>query len=250
MSIRLNGKVAIVTGASKGIGAAIAKALAAEGAAVVVNYASSVADAERVVAHITGKGGRAIAVKADVSTSAEVEHLFRETRRAFGPANVLVNNAGVYSFGPLESVTSDEFHRQMNTNVLGTFLATQAAAAQFGETGGSIINIASAAVEMNGPGTALYTATKSAVVAMTKVLSKELGPRNIRVNAVAPGATESEGLHALGIFGSDFLNGMIAQTPLGRLGQPDDIAPVAVFLASDESAWVTGEVIFASGGQR
>ncbi|MCF7545877.1 SDR family NAD(P)-dependent oxidoreductase, partial [Pseudomonas petrae] len=190
------------------------------------------------------------AIQADVSKSADIQRLFQEAQAAFGTINVLVNNAGVYSFGPLESVTEDEFHRQMNTNVLGAFLTMQAAAQHFGDNGGSIINIASAAVEMNGPGTALYTATKSAIVAMTKVLSKELGPRHIRVNAVAPGATESEGLHALGIFGSDFLNGMIAQTPLGRLGQPEDIAPVAVFLASDDAAWVTGEVIFASGGQR
>ncbi|MCF7535093.1 SDR family NAD(P)-dependent oxidoreductase [Pseudomonas petrae] len=247
---RLNGKVAIVTGSSKGIGAAIAKGLAAEGAAVVVNYASSTVDANRVVEEITSRGGRAIAIQADVSKSADIQRLFQEAQAAFGTINVLVNNAGVYSFGPLESVTEDEFHRQMNTNVLGAFLTMQAAAQHFGDNGGSIINIASAAVEMNGPGTALYTATKSAIVAMTKVLSKELGPRHIRVNAVAPGATESEGLHALGIFGSDFLNGMIAQTPLGRLGQPEDIAPVAVFLASDDAAWVTGEVIFASGGQR
>lgn len=247
---RLTGKVAIITGASKGIGAAIAKGLAAEGASVVVNYASSMVDANRVVEQITTQGGRAIALQADVSKSTDVERLFREAQAAFGPVNVLVNNAGVYSFGPLESVSEGEFHRQMNTNVLGSFLTMQAAAQHFADSGGSIINIASAAVEMNGPGTALYTATKSAIVAMTKVLSNELGPRNIRVNAVAPGATESEGLHALGVLGSDFLNGMIAQTPLGRLGQPEDIAPVAVFLASDDAFWVTGEVIFASGGQR
>jgi 3-oxoacyl-[acyl-carrier protein] reductase len=195
-------------------------------------------------------GGRAVAIQADISNSTDTERLFSEAQAAFGTVNILVNNAGIYSFGPLESVTENEFHRQMNTNVLGTFFTMQAAAKNFGTCGGSIINIASAAVEMNGAGTALYTATKSAVVAMTKVLSKEWGSRNIRVNAVAPGATESEGLHALGIFGSDFLNDMIAQTPLGRLGQPDDIAPVAVFLASDEARWVTGEVIFASGGQR
>ncbi|MGV8864690.1 MAG: SDR family NAD(P)-dependent oxidoreductase [Pseudomonas sp.] len=247
---RLNGKVAIVTGSSKGIGAAIAKGLAAQGAAVVVNYASSAADAGRVVEQITLQGGRAIAIQGDVSKAADIERLFDQAHAAFGQVNVLVNNAGVYSFGPLDSVTENEFHRQMDTNVLGTFLTMQAAAKHFGDNGGSIVNIASAAVEMNDAGTALYTATKAAIVAMTKVLSNELGPRNIRVNAIAPGATESEGLHALGIFGSDFLNGMIAQTPLGRLGQPEDIAPVAVFLASDEAAWVTGEVIFASGGQR
>jgi 3-oxoacyl-[acyl-carrier protein] reductase len=247
---RLNGKVAIVTGSSKGIGAAIAKGLAAEGAAVVVNYASSTAHATHVVEQIIRLGGRAVAIQADISNSTDTERLFSEAQAAFGTVNILVNNAGIYSFGPLESVTENEFHRQMNTNVLGTFFTMQAAAKNFGTCGGSIINIASAAVEMNGAGTALYTATKSAVVAMTKVLSKEWGSRNIRVNAVAPGATESEGLHALGIFGSDFLNDMIAQTPLGRLGQPDDIAPVAVFLASDEARWVTGEVIFASGGQR
>lgn len=247
---RLEGKVAIVTGASKGIGAAIAKGLAVEGAAVVVNYASNATDASRVVEEITSRGGRAIALQADVTSSSDVDRLFKEATLAFGQVNVLVNNAGVYSFGPIESVSEDEFHRQMNTNALGSFLTMRAAAVQFDHKGGTIINIASAAVEMNGAGTALYTATKSAIVAMTKVLSNELGSRNIRVNAIAPGATESEGLHALGILGSDFLNGMIAQTPLGRLGQPEDIAPVAVFLASDEAAWVTGEVIFASGGQR
>jgi 3-oxoacyl-[acyl-carrier protein] reductase len=217
----LNGKVALVTGASKGIGAGIAKALAEQGAAVVVNYASSKEGADRVVAAIVGKGGRAIAVKGDIAKTAEVKELFQETMKAFGTLDVLVNNAGVYSFGPLESATEEEFHRQFNTNVLGLILATQEAVKLFAEKGGSIINIGTAASQTGAPNMVLYLATKSAVDSVTRVLSKELGPRNIRVNSINPGGTETEGAHALGVIGSDFQKQSIAQTPLGRFGQPE-----------------------------
>ncbi|EJL27609.1 dehydrogenase of unknown specificity, short-chain alcohol dehydrogenase [Caulobacter sp. AP07] len=247
---KLSGKTAVVTGASKGIGAAIAKALAAEGAAVVVNYASSREGADKVVAEIVAAGGKALAVQGDVSKGADVTRLFAETKAAFGPVDVLVNNAGVYQFAPLDGVTEDEFHRQFNTNVLGLLLATQEAARHFNPEGGSIINISSGAVSMNLPETATYTATKASVDAITRVLSKELGPRKIRVNAISPGAVETEGVHAMGIIGSDFEKHLTSQTPLGRMGQPDDIAPVAVFLASADSGWLTGEVILASGGLR
>jgi 3-oxoacyl-[acyl-carrier protein] reductase len=246
----LNGKVALVTGASKGIGAGIAKALAEQGAAVVVNYASSKEGADRVVAAIVGKGGRAIAVKGDIAKAAEVKELFQETMKAFGTLDVLVNNAGVYSFGPLESATEEEFHRQFNTNVLGLILATQEAVKLFAEKGGSIINIGTAASQTGAPNMVLYLATKSAVDSVTRVLSKELGPRNIRVNSINPGGTETEGVHALGVIGSDFQKQLIAQTPLGRFGQPEDIAHIAVFLASDVSGWLTGEILHASGGAR
>jgi 3-oxoacyl-[acyl-carrier protein] reductase len=247
---KLSGKTAVVTGASKGIGAAIAKALAAEGAAVVVNYASSREGADKVVADIVAGGGKALAVQGDVSKGADVTRLFAETKTAFGPVDVLVNNAGVYQFAPLDGVTEDEFHRQFNTNVLGLLLATQEAARHFNPEGGSIINISSGAVSMNLPETSTYTATKASVDAITRVLSKELGPRKIRVNAISPGAVETEGVHAMGIIGSDFEKQLTSQTPLGRMGQPTDIAPVAVFLASADSAWLTGEVILASGGLR
>ncbi|KRA59827.1 oxidoreductase [Caulobacter sp. Root655] len=247
---KLSGKTAVVTGASKGIGAAIAKALAAEGAAVVVNYASSREGADKVVADIVAAGGKALAVQGDVSKGADVTRLFAETKAAFGPVDVLVNNAGVYQFAPLDGVTEDEFHRQFNTNVLGLLLATQEAARHFNPEGGSIINISSGAVSMNLPETSTYTATKASVDAITRVLSKELGPRKIRVNAISPGAVETEGVHAMGIIGSDFEKQLTSQTPLGRMGQPTDIAPVAVFLASADSSWLTGEVILASGGLR
>jgi len=247
---KLTGKTAVVTGASKGIGAAIAKALAAEGAAVVVNYASSREGADKVVADIVAAGGKALAVQGDVSKGADVTRLFAETKAAFGPVDVLVNNAGVYQFAPLDGVTEDEFHRQFNTNVLGLLLATQEAARHFNPEGGSIINISSGAVAMNLPETSTYTATKASVDAITRVLSKELGPRKIRVNAISPGAVETEGVHAMGIIGSDFEKQLTSQTPLGRMGQPTDIAPVAVFLASADSGWLTGEVILASGGLR
>ena len=242
------GKVAIVTGASKGIGAGIAKALAAAGAAVVVNYASSKDAAERVVAEILTGGGKAIAVQADVSKAADVESLFETAIESFGRLDVLVNNAGVYKFGPVESITEEDFHQHFNANVLSVFLATQQAVKRFGPEGGSVINIATAGVSLNGPWSSLYTATKSAVVTITRVLSKELGGRKIRVNAIAPGGTVTEGAQQVGFLGSDMEQQMIAATPLGRLGQPSDIAPIAVFLASDESAWISGDTIFASGG--
>jgi 3-oxoacyl-[acyl-carrier protein] reductase len=246
----LDGKVALVTGASKGIGAGIAKGLAEAGAAVVVNYASSKEGADRVVAEIGSKGGRAIAVKGDISKAAEVKQLFQETIQAFGALDILVNNAGVYSFGPLESATEEEFHRQFNTNVLGLIMATQEAVKLFADKGGSIINIGTAASQTGAANMVLYLATKSAVDSVTRVLSKELGPRNIRVNSINPGGTETEGAHALGVIGSDFQKQLIAQTPLGRFGQPEDIAHIAVFLASDASGWLTGEILHASGGAR
>jgi 3-oxoacyl-[acyl-carrier protein] reductase len=244
----LKGKVAIVTGASKGIGAGIAKNLAAAGAAVVVNYASSREGAERVVADIKVSGGKAIAVKGDVAKAADVRRLFEETRSAFGRVDVLVNNAGIYHFQPLEDITEDEFHLQFNTNVLGTILAAKEAAKHFGPDGGSIINISSVASEQAVPTATVYSATKGAVDTLTRVLAAELGPRKIRVNAIAPGGVETEGTHAAGVIGSDFEKDMVARTALGRLGQPDDIARIAVFLASDAAAWVTGERLTASGG--
>jgi 3-oxoacyl-[acyl-carrier protein] reductase len=244
----LAGKVAIVTGASKGIGAGIAKGLGAAGAAVVVNYSSGKDGAERVVASITAKGGKAIAVKGDVAKAADVTRLFDETKKAFGALDVLVNNAGVYQFSPIEQVTEDEFHREFNTNVLGTILAIKEAVKHFGPNGGSVINLSSVASVKGMPGAAVYSATKSAIDAITRALSAELGPRKIRVNAIAPGGVETEGAHTGGIIGSDFQKAMVAATPLGRFGQPDDIARVAVFLASDDSAWLTGERLTASGG--
>ncbi len=246
----LKGKVAVITGASKGIGAGIAKSLANAGAAVVVNYASSRESADRVVAEIKAKGGKAIAVKGDVAKSADVRHLFEETRKAFGALDVLVNNAGIYKFQPLDEITEDEFHRQFNTNVLGTILATQEAARHFGPNGGSVINISSVASESPVPTASVYSATKGAVDAATRVFAAELGPRKIRVNVIAPGGLETEGTHAVGIIGSDFEKQMVADTPLGRLGQPEDIAGVALFLASDDSRWLTGERLTASGGMR
>lgn len=244
----LTGKVAIVTGASKGIGAAIAKGLAAAGAAVAVNYASSREGADRVVAEIVGKGGKAIAVRADVSKAAEVQSLFEQTKKAFGSLDVLVNNAGVYRFAPLEEVTEDEFHRQFNTNVLGVLLASREAVKYFAPEGGSVVNISSIASTSPTPTAVVYSATKGAVDTITRVLAKELGPRQIRVNAINPGGVETEGVHSLGIIGSDFEKQMVARTTLGRLGQPDDIASVAVFLASKASGWMTGETIAVGGG--
>jgi len=244
----LKGKVAVVTGASKGIGAGIARSLAAAGARVVVNYAASKEGAERVVADIKAKDGEAIAVMADIADAADVARLFKETKKAFGRVDVLVNNAGVYLFQPLADVTEEEFHRQFNTNVLGTVLATREAAKYFGPEGGSVINIGSTASEQAVPTSSVYSATKGAVDTLTRVLAAELGPRKIRVNVIAPGGTETEGLHAAGIVGSDFEKEMVAKTPLGRLGQPEDIARVAVFLASDDSGWLTGERLSASGG--
>lgn len=247
---KLANKVAVVTGASKGIGAGIAKALAAEGAAVVVNYASSKEGADKVVAAITGKGGKAVAVQGDVAKASDVQNIFAATKKAFGRLDVLVNNAGVYNFTPLEGVTETEFHRQFNTNVLGLILATQEAAKHFGDNGGSVINIGSVASRLTPPASVVYSATKGAVDAVTGVLANELGSRKIRVNSINPGGVETEGFHAQGIAGSEFEKEMIAKTPLGRTGQPTDIGPIAVFLASDDSGWLTGETLLASGGMR
>jgi 3-oxoacyl-[acyl-carrier protein] reductase len=247
---KLKNKVAVVTGASKGIGAGIAKSLAAEGAAVVVNYASSKEGADRVVAEINEKGGKAVAVQGDVSKAPDVQRLFAETQKAFGKLDVLVNNAGVYEFVPLGEITENHFHRLFNTNVLGLILASQEASKLFGPEGGSIINIGSTASSVTPPTTAVYTATKGAVDAVTRVLAKELGPKNIRVNSINPGMVETEGVHTGGFIGSDFQKQLEAQTPLGRIAQPEDIAPIAVFLASADSGWLTGETLLASGGLR
>ncbi len=247
---KLNGKVAVVTGASKGIGAGIAKHLAAEGAAVVVNYASSKEGADRVVDEITKRGGKAIAVQADVAKKKDIESLFTATKKAFGKIDILVNNAGVYDFKPLEGVTESEFHREFNTNVLGLILATQEAVKHFGAEGGNVINVSSVASSVTPPNSAIYTGTKGAVDAITRALAKEFGPRKIRINAVNPGGVETEGFHALGFSGSDFEKQMIAQTPLGRLGQPQDVAPVVAFLASSEAEWITGETVRVAGGFR
>jgi 3-oxoacyl-[acyl-carrier protein] reductase len=248
---RLQGKVALVTGASKGIGAAIAKSLASEGAAVVVNYASSKSGADGVVDDITKRDGQAVAIQGDVSQATDLARLFAETKRALGPLDILVNNAGVYQMAPLEDLTEEQFHRQFNTNVLGLILATREAVAHFGNRGGSVINISSVASRITPPSSCIYSATKGAVDAITGVLAKELGPRKIRVNSINPGYVETEGTQAAGIVeGSEFVAQTIAQTPLGRGGKPDDIGPVAVFLASDDSRWLTGETILASGGLR
>lgn len=250
MSQKLAGKVAIVTGASKGIGAGIAKQLAADGAAVVVNYASSKAGADKVVDEIKKKGGRAIAVGADLSKPAEVHNLFAAAKKEFDTLDILVNNAGVYEFAPLESITPEHYHKQFDLNVLGLLLATQEAAKLFGKNGGSVINISSVAARSAPPTTSVYSATKGAVNAITLSLAQELGPRNIRVNAVNPGMVETEGVHAAGITESDFRKQVEAQTPLGRIGQPSDIAPAVAFLASDDASWITGETFYVSGGLR
>jgi 3-oxoacyl-[acyl-carrier protein] reductase len=246
----LSGKVAVITGASKGIGAAIARAFGAEGASVVVNYASDEAGAQRAVKAVNDAGGKAIAVRADVSNTAEVKALFDETKRAFGPADILVNNAGVFKFLPIEAVTEDEYRRQFDTNVLGVLLATQQAVAHFGDRGGKIINVSSVVSQLAPPNSSIYSATKGALDTITRVLASELGPRNIRVNAINPGGVDTEGAKSAGIVGSDFEKAMVAQTPLGRFGKPNDIAPLAVFLASDDAGWVTGELVRASGGMR
>lgn len=246
---KLNGKVAIVTGASKGIGAAIAKSLAAAGASVVVNYASSKTGAEAVVADIGAAGGKAVSVRGDVSKAADAQALVDAAIKQFGRLDILVNNSGVYGFSPLESITEEDFHRHFNVNVLGLLLTTQAASKHLGE-GSSIINIGSVVTRITPPGSAIYTGTKGAVDAITGVLSRELGPRNIRVNAVNPGMVETEGTHSAGFIGSDFHTHAVAQTPLGRIGQPNDIASIVTFLASDDSYWLTGERLFAGGGVR
>jgi 3-oxoacyl-[acyl-carrier protein] reductase len=247
---KLNGKVAIVTGASKGIGAEIAKSLAAEGAAVVVNYANSKAGADRVVADIDRSGGQAIALQADISKHADIQRLFAETKKKFGRVDILVNNAGVYEFLPLEQITPEHYHKQFDLNVLGLLLATQEAAKQFGDAGGNVINISSVAAAAAIPGGAVYSATKAAVNSITRVLAAELGPRKIRVNSINPGMVETEGVRSAGIHESDFRKKVERATPLGRIGQPDDIAPAAVFLASDDSKWITGESFYISGGNR
>src|SRR5215469_9317625 len=246
--MNLTGKVAIVTGASSGIGDALAKCLGALGAAVAVNYFSNHEGAEYTVAEITRKGGRAVAIRADVSMAADVERLFHETQRVFGPPSVLVNNAGRYDFSPIDVVTEEAFHREFNLNVLAPILTIQEALKYFPETGGSIINISSITSENPVHNSALYSASKGALDTLTAALAKELGPKRIRVNTVAPGSTLTEGFYRLGFAGSELEQAMTAATPLGRLGQPDDVAPLVAFLASDDSAWVTGERISASGG--
>jgi 3-oxoacyl-[acyl-carrier protein] reductase len=246
---KLTGKVAVVTGASKGIGAAIAKALAAEGASVVVNYASSKAGADTVVAGITAAGGKAVAVGGDVSKTAEAQGIVDAAIKNYGRLDILVNNSGVYEFGPIEAITEENFHKQFNINVLGTILTTQAAVKHLGE-GASIINIGSGVSRLTPAYSAVYTGTKGALDAITGVLARELGPRKIRVNTINPGVVETEGTLTSGILGSDFEKALSAQAPLGRTGKVADIAPIAVFLASDDSAWLTGEQLLATGGLR
>jgi 3-oxoacyl-[acyl-carrier protein] reductase len=250
MSKKLAGKVAVVTGASKGIGASIAVHLAAEGAAVVVNYSSSKEGADRVVGEIKGNGGRAVAVQANLAKEADVRRLFAEAKKAFGQLDILVNNAGVYEFEPLEKVTAQHFHKQFDLNVLGLIFASQEAVKHFGPEGGNIINISSVAATSAPPGTSVYSATKAAVDAVTRSLAQELGPRKIRVNSINPGMVLTEGVRAAGIDASDFRRHVESQTPLGRIGQPADVAPAAVFLASPDSGWITGETFYISGGLR
>jgi len=247
---KLANKVALVTGASKGIGAGIAKALAADGASVVVNYASSKDGADKVVAEIKAKGGKAVAVQGDFSKQEDIGKVFAEVKKTFGRLDTLVNNAGVYAFTPLEQVSAEDYHRIFNLNVLGLLLASKESLKYFGPEGGSIINIGSVVSSLTPPNSSIYTATKGAVDAITHVLAKELGPKKIRVNSINPGMVETEGVHAAGFIGSDFEKNAVAQTPLGRIGQPEDIATVATFLASDDSAWLTGELLKAGGGLR
>ena len=250
MSQQLTGKVAVVTGASKGIGASIAAHLAAAGASVVVNYASSKSGADRVVGEITAKGGKAVAVQADVSKPDDIQRLFAETKKAFGKLDILINNAGVYEFAPLDQITPAHFHKQFDLNVLGLILTTQEAVKYFGPEGGNIVNISSVVVSLTPPGGTVYSGTKAAVEAVTKTLAKELGPKKIRINNVNPGMVETEGVHAAGLSAGDFRKQIESQTPLGRIGQPVDIAPAVVFLVSPDSGWITGESLFIAGGLR
>ncbi|MEP6668260.1 MAG: glucose 1-dehydrogenase [Chthoniobacter sp.] len=247
---KLTGKVAIVTGASKGIGAGIATRLAAEGAAVVVNYSSSKEGADKVVAEITQQGGQAIAVQGNVAKRADIDRLLAETKKAFGRLDVLVNNAGVYEFAPLEAITEEHFRKHYDVNVLGLLLTIQEGVKFFGPEGGSVINISSAVTTFTPPGSAVYSGTKAAVDVLSRVLSKELGPKKIRVNTINPGMVETEGTHSAGFIASDFRTQLETQSPLGRIGQPADIASAAVFLASEDSSWITGEFLTVSGGIR
>jgi 3-oxoacyl-[acyl-carrier protein] reductase len=247
-SNKLAGKIAVVTGASKGIGAAVAKALAAEGAAVVVNFSSSGEGAKRVVTEIQSGGGKAIAAQANVARKADIERLFAETKKAFGALDILVNNAGIYEGAPLGKITEEDFHRHFNLNVLGLILATQEAITHFGPAGGSIVNISSLVSTLSPAGMAVYNASKSAVDGLTRTFAKELAPRKIRVNSVNPGPVETEGTRAAGLVSS--FPAFAAATPLGRVGQPDDIAPAVVFLASPDSGWITGESLYVAGGMR
>ena len=250
MSRTLEGKVAIVTGASKGIGAEIARTLGKAGAAVAVNYSGDRKGAERVAGDIVAEGGKAVAVQADVARADDIRRLFAEAKQALGTPDILINNAGIFAFSPLGDVTAEDFHRQFDTNVLGTILAAREAASYFGDRGGSIVNVSSLVSTAAIPGSVVYSATKGAVDAVTRVLAAELGPRGIRVNTIAPGMVETEGARSAGFIGSDFEKGAVAGTPLGRIAQPDDIAEIALFLASDAARWVTGERILAAGGAR
>lgn len=250
MSKKLSGKLAVVTGASKGIGAEIAKQLAMEGASVVIDYATSKTGADKVVSEIEKAGGKAIAIQANVSEPKEIQKLFAQAKKAYGHLDILVNNAGIYKFSPLEEVTPEQFHSMFNLNVLGLILSCQEAIKYFGEKGGSIINIGSVAGTAGLPHTSVYSATKAAVDAVTKTLGHELGSRQIRVNSINPGMVETEGFHSTGIAESDFRKTMESAIPLGRIGQPKDIAPAVVFLASDDSGWITGETLYISGGSR
>ena len=247
---KLNGKVAVVTGASKGIGAGIAKQLAAEGASVVINYASAKSDADKVVDEIAKGGGKAVAIQGSVVKKADVEKLFAAAEKALGKIDILVNNAGVYQFAPLEEITEDDFHRQYDTNVLGLILATQEGVKHFGPEGGSVINVSSLASTTSLPMGSVYAGTKGAVDAVTRALAAELGPKKIRVNSINPGPVVTEGFQSAGFSGSDFEKQAVAKTPLGRMGRPEDIAPAAVFFASDDSKWITGETLVIAGGLR
>lgn len=247
---KLKGKVALITGASKGIGAGIARAYANEGAAVVVNYASSSEGADKVVSEINADGGKAIAIQANVENAGDVKRLFEETVKAFGKLDILVNNAGIYSFAGIEDITEESFHRMFNINVLGSILTIQQAVKLFGEKGGVIINTGSIVSTLDMPTALVYTQTKYAIDALTHILAKELGPRNIRVNSINPGLIETEGSHSSGVMQGDAEKWHVSETPLGRVGKPEDIAKVSVFLASDDSYWITGETIAVSGGQR